>query len=185
MTLRDLRTSDAPALAALLTREEVTRFISPPPATIQGFERFIAWTNAQRVAGEYICFAVVPRGCEMAAGIIQIRRLDRDFRTAEWGFAVAEEWWGTGLFMEAATLVLAFVFDCVGVHRLEARAAVENRRGNGALRKLGAFREGVLRKSFPNDEGYLDQLLWSILEPDWRCAANRHAPAHQTLRWVH
>ena len=48
----------------------------------------------------------------------------------------------------APRLVLTFAFDVVGVHRLEARAAVQNGRGNGALRKIGAVQEGILRKSF-------------------------------------
>ena len=45
-------------------------------------------------------------------------------------------------------MVVDFAFDTLGVHRLEARAAVANGRGNGALRKIGAVQEGVLRKSF-------------------------------------
>ena len=58
VTLRELRASDAPSLFALLTTEEVSRFISPPPTTVDGFERFIAWTLRQRQAGTYACFAV-------------------------------------------------------------------------------------------------------------------------------
>jgi RimJ/RimL family protein N-acetyltransferase len=38
---------------------------------------------------------------------------------------------------QAATSVLTFTFEVLGVQRLEARAAVVNRRGNGALRKIG------------------------------------------------
>ena len=58
VVLRELRASDAPSLFALLTTEEVARFISPPPASVEGFERFIAWTLRQRSAGTYTCFAV-------------------------------------------------------------------------------------------------------------------------------
>ena len=36
-SLRELRLSDAHSLLALLTAEEVTRFISPPPSTLEGF----------------------------------------------------------------------------------------------------------------------------------------------------
>ena len=43
-----------------------------------------------------------------------------------------------------------------------------NGRGNGALRKIGATQEGVLRKSFLRDGEYLDQTLWTILQDDWR-----------------
>lgn len=146
---------------------------------------FIAWANEQRVSGTCMCFAIVPRGSETAVGIIQIRRLDVDFSNAEWGFAIAESWWGTGVFREAAKLVLAFAFDCVGIHRLEARAAVSNRRGNGALRKLGAIQEAVLRRSFLAGEGHVDQILWSLLESDWRAMEKARAPVQHPARWIH
>jgi RimJ/RimL family protein N-acetyltransferase len=170
VTLRELRLSDAPSLLAMLSTEEVARFISPPPTTVEGFERFIAWTHRERAAGNYICFAVVPHGMDTAIGIFQVRQLEPGFGTAEWGFALGSEFWGTGVFVDAAKLVVDFTFQVVGTHRLEARAAVQNGRGNGALRKIGATQEGVLRKSFLRDGEYLDQTLWTILESDWRAS---------------
>jgi len=168
VTLRELQLSDAPALLAMLTTEEVARFISPPPTTVEGFERFIVWANAERQAGRYACFAVVPAGMDTAIGIFQVRQLEPGFATAEWGFAMGSPFWGTGLFQAGAELVLAFAFDTLGVHRLEARAAIRNGRGNGALRKMGATCEGVLRQSFLRNGEYLDQHLWSMLDTDWR-----------------
>jgi len=64
--------------------------------------------------------------------------------------------------------MVTFAIDTVGVHRLEARAAIRNGRGNGALRKIGAVQEGILRKSFLKDGEYLDQALWTILDDDWK-----------------
>lgn len=170
VTLRELELPDAPALLAMLTTDEVTRFISPPPTTVEGFERFIEWTHRQRAAGQYVCFAVVPAGMTTAIGLFQVRSLEPGFATAEWGFALGSAFWGTGAFIEGARLVVNFAFDAIGVHRLEARAAVQNGRGNGALRKLGAAQEGVLRRSFLKDGQYLDQALWSILDSEWRQA---------------
>ena len=170
VTLRELRLSDAPSLLAMLSTEEVARFISPPPTTIEGFERFIAWTHRERAAGNYVCFAVVPHGMDTAVGIFQIRQLEPGFATAEWGFAIGSAYWGTGVFVDGAKMVVNFAFDVVGTHRLEARAAVANGRGNGALRKIGATQEGVLRKSFLRNGEYLDQTLWTILDDDWRRA---------------
>ncbi len=167
-TLREMRLEDAPSLLAMLTTEEVARFISPPPTTVQGFERFILWTHRERQAGNYACFAVVPDGMDTAVGIFQVRSLEPGFGTAEWGFALGSAFWGTGVFAEGAHLVLDFVFDVVGAHRLEARAAVADGRGNGALRKIGAVQEGVLRRSFLRNGQYHDQMLWSILAEDWR-----------------
>jgi ribosomal-protein-alanine N-acetyltransferase len=167
VVMRELRASDAPALFAMLTTEEVSRFISPPPSTVEGFERFIAWTLRQRAAGTYACFAVTVRGFDTAIGIFQIRDIGRGFGSAEWGFAIGSEFWGTGVFEDGAKLVVAFAFETLGVRRLEARAAVLNGRGNAALQKLGAVAECVLRKSFHHRGGYLDQMLYSILDVDW------------------
>jgi RimJ/RimL family protein N-acetyltransferase len=167
ITLRELRVSDAASLLSLLTTEEVTRFISPPPTTIEGFERFIRWALHEREAGRYICFAVVPDGYDTAVGLFQVRQLDPMFGTAEWGFAIGSEFWGSGLFVAGAKLVIEFSFEVVGVHRLEARAAVQNGRGNGALRKIGAVQEGILRQSFLRGGKHLDQSLWAILDEDW------------------
>ena len=168
VALRELRLSDAPSLFAMLTAEEVARFISPPPTTVEGFERFIKWTSRERAAGRYVCFAIVPAGMDTAVGLFQIRQLEPGWGTAEWGFAMGSPFWGTGLFVECAHMVLDFAFETIGVHRLEARATMVNGRGNGALQKLGAVREGILRRSFLRDGRYLDQALWAILADHWR-----------------
>ena len=171
ITLREMRTSDAPSLFALLTTEEVARFISPPPGTVEGFERFIVWAARQRAAGAYVCFAVTLAESDTAIGIFQLRSTEPGFATAEWGFALGSPFWGSGIFEKGAKLVMEFAFETVGVHRLEARAAVKNGRGNGALRKIGAVQEGILRKSFLRDGEYLDQMLWTVLDEDWRAKA--------------
>jgi RimJ/RimL family protein N-acetyltransferase len=165
--LRELRREDAPSLCALLTTVEVSRFISPPPTTVEGFERFIDWAHEQRAAGQFACFAVVPHGMDTAVGLFQVRATQADFGTAEWGFALGSSFWGTSLFLEGARHVVTFAFEDLGVRRLEARAAVQNGRGNGALRKVGAVKEGTLRRSFQRFGEYLDQNLWTILREDW------------------
>ena len=114
--------------------------------------------------GEKLPLAV--RGQRTAVGLFQVRRLEPSFATAEWGFAIAATFWGSGMFVESARLVLDFVFDQIGATRLEARAALSNGRGHGALRKLGAVREGLLRKSFWRNGEHFDQVLWSILPED-------------------
>lgn len=176
--LRELYEEDAASLFVLLTTSEVARFISPPPTTVEGFERFIAWTLQQRAAGTYVCFAIVPQGMNTAVGLFQLRSLEPGFGTAEWGFAMGSAFWGSGIFTEGAELVLDFAFDVLGARRLEARAAVANGRGNGALRKIGAVQEGVLRRSFFRHGAFYDQVLWSILADDWRLqkfSVNAHA----------
>jgi ribosomal-protein-alanine N-acetyltransferase len=180
-TLRELRVEDAPSLLAMLTTEEVSRFISPPPTTVEGFERFIMWAQRERQAGNYACFAVVPNGMNTAVGIFQLKSLDSGFSNAEWGFAIGSQFWGNGFFSEGARLVVDFAVDVIGANRLEARAAVANGRGNGALRKIGAVQEGVLRHSFVRNGVHHDQVLWGILAEDWRLQRLSQAPTSGTV----
>jgi len=180
-TLRELRIEDAASLHAMLTTEEVSRFISPPPTTVEGFERFIMWALGERQAGNYACYGVVPAGMTTAVGIFQLRSLDSGFTTAEWGFALGSQFWGTGIFAESARMVVDFAVDVIDVHRLEARAAVANGRGNGALRKIGAVPEGVLRRSFLRHGVHHDQVLWGIVAEDWRLQRLSQQPAAATI----
>jgi RimJ/RimL family protein N-acetyltransferase len=170
VTLRALRASDAKSLVAFLTAPEVARFISAPPDTLEGFERFIECTDYHQSAGKVACFAVTLSD-DTAVGVVQMRETEPDFRSVEWGFALGPMFWGTGVFQEAAELALEFAFEQLGAHRVEARAAAKNGRGCRALHKLGAVPEGVLRRSLLCDGQYLDQVLYAIVEDDWR--ANR------------
>lgn len=177
VTLRELRPEDAPSLFAMLSNDRANKFVSPPPSTIDGFERFITWAAQERAQGRYVCYGIVPDGMTTAIGVFQMHALDPMFEVAEWGFAMGSGFWGTGVFAECAELMLTFAFDVVGVHRLEARAAINNGRGNGALRKVGATQEGVLRRSFHRGGDFHDQVLWSILAEDWRFAHEDHGTA--------
>ena len=167
MVLRELVKTDALSLLSMLSTEEVAKFISPPPTTPQGFEKFIAWAERERQAGNQFTFGMVPEGCDHAVGLVQVRAIAPRFSVAEWGFAVGSPFWGTGLFLASARMTLDFAFQHTAVNRLEARAVVQNGRGNGALRKLGAVQEGVLRGSLLKDGKYLDQIMWSIIAQDW------------------
>jgi ribosomal-protein-alanine N-acetyltransferase len=176
VTLRELRMSDAASLFSLLTPDEVTRYMSPPPASLEGFEQFVTWTHRERAAGRYACFAVTLLGDDAAIGIFQVRRFESDPGTAEWGFAIGSPFWGSGVFQQGAELLIEFAFEVMDVNRLEARAAVQNGRGIGALHKVGAVEEGLLRKSLLRHGTYIDQFLFAIVRDDWRALRfSRHA----------
>lgn len=175
--LRELNASDAPALAEVLGCSKVGEHLTPGPGSVEETERFIAWTRRARAVGRYICFGVVPQGDEQAVGVFQLWPLEPSFRTAEWGFALGHAYWGSGLFEASARLARGFAFDALGVVRLEARAAVDNVRGNGALRKLGAVPEGLLRRCFMSQGEYRDHVMWSILADEWRAVET--APGDQ------
>jgi ribosomal-protein-alanine N-acetyltransferase len=134
---------------------------------------FIAEAHHDCLLGNSFCFGIVPDGGDDAIGVFQIRQLEPGFACAEWGFAIGSPFWGRGIFIEGARMIINFAFGVVGVHRLEARSIASNGRGNAALRKVGALQEGVLRRSFQRNGRFFDQILWSILKEDW----NQPSPA--------
>lgn len=167
--MREVTGSDAVGLFELISEDEVVhRHISPPPPSIVAFHGFIRWCHHQRAAGESVCFGIVPNGLEHAVGIFQVRRLALDFSIAEWGFALGSMFWGTGVFVEAAALAAEFAFATLGTFRLEGRAATANGRGNGALLRLGASSEAVLRAGLKRDDLPRDQFIWGLLAEEWR-----------------
>jgi ribosomal-protein-alanine N-acetyltransferase len=166
--LRELTTEDAPLLSELLSARGVSRFIEPPPHGVEGFKKYISWTQSQRAIGRSAALGIVPARHDYAVGIFQLHSLSPDYDSGEWGFALGEPYWGSGLFFQGAELMLHFVFDVVKVRRLEARASINNGRACGALMKVGATPEGLLRRSFLLDDELGDDRLWSIFDDEWR-----------------
>ena len=193
VVLREVCTGDAPTLVSLLTVPQVSRYISTPPSTTDGFEQFITASQRLRASGEGACFVVTLRDRDTAIGLFQIRlaasaSTDVDVTqfggvndSAEWGFAVGTQFWGTGVFTLSAALVLEFVFEQMGVHRLEARCAIKNGRGGRALSKLGAVPEGILRKAFMCGDEHMDQVLYAIVGDDWQECRDRARSVDITL----
>ena len=163
VALRELRRPDAPALFRIARSPEVTRYTWPAPTSVDEFTRFIEWTWAERAAGKYVGFGIVPHGRSGAAGLFELRQMQPGFFRAELGFFLERGLWGSGVFNEAARLLLDFSSRVLKVHRVEARVAVDNDRSNAALERLGAVHEGVLRAAFIRGEAYVDQNLWALL----------------------
>lgn len=161
-TLREISPRDAAALFVHLNDPVVLRHVSPSPGSIDGLERFARWAQEKRRRGRLICFSIIPAGQACPVGLVQVWPLDPNGVTAEWGVVLGRAFWGTGLFREAAALLFQFVFDRLGVVRLEARTNALNRRANAALKKVGARIEGRLSTAGGRDTS---RVLW-LIQPD-------------------
>ncbi len=166
VAVREVSVDDAAPLHLALKAYRLPGLMATPPATVEDMEAFIRWSSDERAKGRSMCFAIVPSGCEDAAGVVQVRILDGV--TAEWGFAVGTTHWGTGIFEESAHLVLAFLFTDTAILRVEARVTTDNVRANGAMRKLGFVADAALRGALRRDGVALDQNLWAMTREDWR-----------------
>lgn len=179
VTLREPTLADLESVIEILLTAESVRFGIGTDIADTVVTAFVEQAWADRAAGRGCTYLATVTASGRAVGLFRVRALDPVFENAEWEASLLPSLRGTGLFMECAQLVATFAFRTLGSHRLESRVLFENGRANGALRKLGAVQEGVLRRSLRRDGHYHDQVLWSLLASDW---TGRRPPAGE---WVH
>src|SRR3977135_4026213 len=75
VVLRELRALDAASLYRVGSCPDVSRYMWPAPSRVGAFGRVTDWTWAERAAGKYVCFGVVPRGATEAAGLFELRQM--------------------------------------------------------------------------------------------------------------
>jgi N-acetyltransferase len=167
VTLRELSPQDLGLLIDLFSVADTGRFGLDEPINAADVRAFIDRSIRDRSAGLSFTYAVVQNGTRTLVGLTQVRQLEPSFETAECEGTLMPSVRGTGIFLEAARIVGSFVFGTVGARRVEVRVLLQNGRANGALRKLGAVQEGILRRSVRRGGEYLDQALWSLLKDDW------------------
>ena len=165
--LREPATQDLGPLVDLLSLGDATRFGLDDPVSDVAVQELIERFARERASGVAVTYVIALSTSRTIVGLVQVRQLDPSFEAAEWECTIAPSWRGSGIFLDAARLVGSFAFGTLGTHRLEARVLLQNGRANGALRKLGAVQEGVLRRSVRRAGEYFDQVLWSLLKEDW------------------
>jgi aminoglycoside 6'-N-acetyltransferase len=167
LVLREPRVHDVGALMDLLSTGDATSFGLTEPVSELSVSLFVERIRGERAAGLSFTYAITMGPAGTIVGMVQVRQLDPAFDSGEWEMTLAPSVRGTGVFVEAARLVATFAFADVGAHRLETRVLLLNGRANGALRKLGAVQEGVLRRSVRREGQYFDQVLWALVKDDW------------------
>jgi RimJ/RimL family protein N-acetyltransferase len=167
VTLREPASPDLGPLVDLLSLNDATRFGLDESVSDVSVQELIDRVARERANGVSFTYAITLTGARNLIGLLQVRSLDPAFEAAEWECTIAPSSRGSGVFVDASRLVGSFAFGTLKSHRLEARVLVQNGRANGALRKLGAVQEGVLRRSIRRGDEYCDQVLWSLLIEDW------------------
>jgi RimJ/RimL family protein N-acetyltransferase len=165
--LREPVVPDLGPLVDLLSLGDATRFGLEEPVSEVEVQELIERFARERAGGLAFTYVITLATARTIVGLVQVRQLDPSFEAAEWECTIAPSSRGSGIFLETARLVGSFAFGSLGTHRLEARVLLQNGRANGALRKLGAVQEGVLRRSVRRSGEYFDQVLWSLLKEDW------------------
>jgi ribosomal-protein-alanine N-acetyltransferase len=167
LTLRLPAPDDAPALLALASDPEVTRWFSWGPYTsVEQPLTWIAEQQAKRETGAQLDFVIHHRehGPVGVTGLAELSSRDRRAMVGTW---LGRAHWGTGANAESKALIAHLAFAICGLERVGAYSNPENARSAVALERVGFTREGTLRGWHRHGERQLDVHIYGLLAPAW------------------
>ena len=124
-------------------------------------------TSRFLVPGRVVYAIRVPDGA--LAGTSSLLEIDLPNESVHLGATLyGRRWWGTAVNPEAKLLLLGHCFDDCGLGRVKIQTDALNMHSQAAIAKLGARREGVLRRHMRREDGtFRDTVVYSILADEW------------------
>lgn len=103
------------------------------------------------------------------SGVVSLSRIQRGpEQSVILGYGIEKILEGRGFMSEAVRAVIAFAFDDLDLHRIEASYAPTNERSARLLKGCGFEIEGTVRGSLLINGVWCDHILTSLLNPNWR-----------------
>jgi ribosomal-protein-serine acetyltransferase len=129
--------------------------------TLEGTRGFIRTAMRRHAENNGLETALVLDGS--IVGAAGFPAVDWVARSTSIGYWLAEAHQGRGLMTSAVRALIDHAFGELGLHRMEIRAAVDNRRSRAIPERLGFEQEGVLREAELVGDRYLDLVVYGLL----------------------
>ena len=126
------------------------------------------WVAHQRTNKTDMVWALATKDEDRCIGHIGLYNIDYRVGKAEIGVAIAKSHWGQGIGGMVYDGLTTYGFDQLRLHRVETYNLAKNNKVINIKEKLGFKLEGVLRHFQYRDGEYLDVMIMSILENDWK-----------------
>ena len=155
--------------------EDVCRYLSwPPPKALDETLALIRQAEDLTARRESVVFAQIWKATGRAIGSTRLLDVRPNDRQVEIGATfLAREYWRTPANTESKFLFLRYCFETLGCIRVALKTDGRNIRSQEAITRLGAVREGTLRKHM-NVRGYQrDTVYFSILDTEWPAIKTR------------
>lgn len=165
MRLEPLEERHASALASAASRELFAYHFPPRELSPAGFSEQIRGF----AAAPLVAFAIVAKQTGRAVGQTAFLDLQPTHRALEIGLTwVAKGWQGSEVNPESKLLLLTHAFEELGCLRVQLKTDERNLQSQRAIEKLGAVKEGVLRKHMLLPDGFQrTTVLYSITDDEW------------------
>jgi RimJ/RimL family protein N-acetyltransferase len=151
----------------------VWQYATENPSTVDEMRSLI---DAARSAspGE-VAFAIIDTACGRAVGSTRYIEILPRHKALEIGWTwIGTEWQRTSINTECKYLLLRHAFEVCGAGRVQLKADLRNTRSLAAIERIGAVREGVLRRHRVLADGFVrDSVYYSIVADEWPAARER------------
>lgn len=119
--------------------------------------------------GNEIPFAVIHLESGRAIGATRFLTIQPDQRNLEIGGTwIGIDYQRTAVNTECKYLMLKHAFEVMGIIRVQIKTDLRNIASQRAIERLGAVKEGILRKHMILPDGYIrDSVIYSILDDEW------------------
>lgn len=169
LTLEPIDTHHAPGLFDAMQDEDVCRYLAwPPPKAVDETLALIREAREAMSRGQTVVYAQIWNATGRAVGstrLLDVRPADRQVEIG--ATFLAREYWRTPANTESKYLFLRYCFETLGCVRVTLKTDGRNVRSQEAIARLGAAREGTLRRHM-NIRGYQrDTVYFSILDEEW------------------
>lgn len=172
LVVRRFAAADAAPLARYRSAPEVARYQGwSAPFPLDAAQAFVAWLSAHHPdePGEWFQVAIATReDPDRLVGDCGFRSRADEPSITDLGFTLAPEAQGRGYATEGVGAVVRYLFEERGKHKLCADCDTRNEPSWRLLERLGFAREGELRDSFRDDEGWASEFLYGLLAETWR-----------------
>lgn len=127
------------------------------------------WINEALATPGQLPFAIVESGKDRVVGSTRYLNIRPEHKSLEIGWTwIGQEWQRTSINTEAKLLLLAHAFERLGCLRVEFKTDARNERSQRALERIGATREGVMRKHMIVQGNYIrDSVYFSVIDSEW------------------
>ncbi len=155
---------------------EIWRYMPiPQPNALADVRAWIDDALKHAGTGEQVPFALIDPRTDRAIGSTRFLEIRREWRSLEIGWTwMAASTQRTGVNTEAKYLLLRHAFHDLGAIRMQFKVDARNLKSQRAVERIGAVKEGVLRKQRINHDGFIrDAVYYSILDDEWPSVQQR------------
>jgi RimJ/RimL family protein N-acetyltransferase len=159
-----------PALAQAGRDESIWRYMVYGDLTTEnGMRTWVMDMLNRQTDGTDLCFVVVHLASNNLVGATRYLEMRPEHRSLEIGGTwYVTEYQRTVVNTECKYLLLKYAFEKLGCIRVQFKADARNERSMRAIERLGAQREGLLRKHYILPDGTIrDSVYFSILDEEW------------------